>query len=199
MVDRKDAHFLKAGSLRIGTMAGYSTIENGREDPLDGAIEARIGHLAVTAETAREKFGRFRLGEVRGTGKAVFNSCTIEERSPPWWIFCMTHVGNTFDPKPHVPKAVFEIADVEKLAQHICAAYPEKVAAGGIWHVRYGTRSMSLQDAQKAFPSPDIKDFRFWPEWEARMAFQPTDPDACRDYFDTGPDPVIARMLKPVL
>jgi hypothetical protein len=45
MVDAADAHFIEAGSLKLGTLSSYQALENGRADDRDGVVTIESGVL----------------------------------------------------------------------------------------------------------------------------------------------------------
>jgi hypothetical protein len=103
--------------------------------------------------------------------------------------------GNHYNPNPEKTKALFEIADVTKLGDHLLMRYRDQFRQGAAWHVTYQPRVLLLEDAVETVARPWIKDPFFSRELEIRLAFDPVDPAACTGKFDTGADPAIGKML----
>src|SRR4051812_34372492 len=91
MIDTKDAHYLAAGSLRLGRPEDYAALENGRADGLDSQVIFAQGFMSRDREADRSIMQRLRQG-----GTAVGNVWHVGLR--PAYIFCMTIGGHSFDP-----------------------------------------------------------------------------------------------------
>lgn len=203
-VDEKDAHFVAAGSLRLGTFRNYAELENGRDDRLDGAVEWMLHNPNFDDPKQRERMRVFGVSPSPESRNVIIQNNTWVQPSLPMYVYCMTEEGCRHDDKPDVTKAIFEVSDAHLLARMMLERFPDKLKSYEIRRVSYGARSFdAVRSDVWPPPSPWIKRRKFAGEREIRLVFEParplgTDPRVPLDPFDTPADAEIAKLLRRV-
>jgi hypothetical protein len=198
IVDLEHADIVASGSLLIGNLRRYAALENGRADDLDGALVIQTRHLFSGAEHQRALWRRITGDMVHPEADIVLDHCTVVEHSPPVWSFCMTRVGCEYDPMQGLPKAIFEISDVARLAFSVFKTQPLRIHRSIIGQVSYQPRKIEQDEVWGYSASPFIKDPKFAGEKEIRIVFLPRAGFPCAESIVTRPNAEIASLLRRV-
>lgn len=177
IVDAEYADAVAKGILKIGTLAGYAAIENGRADAMEGRLDI---HVDLEPDDPGHAEKMKRLEWAFGGGESANNiritNTVLHEEAEGCWAFCMTEVGCTFDPdETKKPKAIFEISDVLRLAGLLREGMGWQVREAYSGPVTYEPRVLDLRDALDAGPHPFFKDTFFSPEREVRIVMPPAE------------------------
>lgn len=202
-VDLKDAHFIEAGSLKLGTMEDYWALENGRGDPMDGGsaihaqrIDGRPGSVRALARM-NSRFDGTDADLARQ--RIVIRNSTRVFVGDPFRAFCVSEVGCTYDPTPKTPKAVFQVDDLEALARRVLALHPGQLAGAQVGRVSYRSPVVdAFGPARPPGPSPFVKRPEFARERELRMVFAAPDSPSSITTLFTRPDVGVASMFRRV-
>jgi hypothetical protein len=197
-VDLEHADAVAAGSLRIGTLSGYSALENGRADSNEGVV--RLGMDGVRSDLPDHRRALERVGLV-GAGRPDpqirFHDLTLSHRAPPWYAFCMARKGCTYTPPNHKQQALFEIVDLTMFAAKLANIFSQKFSRMGISNVEYARIDFEFSDPLAPMPDPFVKHPDFRVEEEVRVVFAPRD-EHVPEPFNTSRNPVIASHIRRI-
>jgi hypothetical protein len=164
------------GKFRIGTFQSFHDLENQRGDKYDRAVSYHIDRLLYNNYyEARE------LNKLGARGNIMMMDCVENIHSPPLWIFCLTVVGNGYNPQKYRPKSILEISDLELFAETVTKSYSEIIENYKLQKVVYDERFFNIKDPFKGMPNPFVKRRQFNIEKEIRIIFFP------RDGFEVSP------------
>lgn len=195
-VDEEHADTVGNGSLRIGTLESYALIENGRADPLDGGIEM---HLTSYAARGGKRHPILEKMGFRGTENlygAYFAELTQVILPYPSNAFCMSKIGTPFTHHKGKRQALFEV-NVPGLFNYLAFKYRTTHPTIVSGEVEYERRKFEVETMEDEAPHPFIKDVKFAREREVRIYLQARNPQKVTT-LETGPDPVIARLLRRI-
>lgn len=194
-VDEEHASCLEAGSLRIGTLDDYGSLENGRADPLDGAVQTDFGMLLEYNPQDQdylrhvgEKTGLYMSGSVFG-GSLIRQVRRI-------YSFCMSEVGCDYDPSPEIPKAVFEVLGVTTLSNILATKNSERLARATYGRVTYDARILTPPE-HLVEPDPFSKRPEFSHEREIRIVFPAVSGSPFETLYTTA-DPEVASLFRRI-
>lgn len=168
-VDLCHAESVAGGSVLIGRLKDFATIENGRADRSDGSLILDSGFLS--SDVPEHSAVMERLGTRRMAGHVTMTDCIIETAPYPTYAFCMSRPGCRHDPSPSTPKAIFEISDIYRFAIALARAAPSRFETGAIGVVDYDLRPIKALDWKNEAPDPFRKRPEFAVEQEVRIAF----------------------------
>lgn len=187
-VDLIHAGLLAVGSLRLGRLADYATLENGRADIADGSVE--FAAQTLLAGVPEHRTAMTRLGMRAG---AILASRFVHQ-SPPLYALCLSECGCDYDPSPEIEKAVFQVNALHMLAYRLVEKHHDRIIGAEVRRVKYERRSFDALERLAAHADPFIKLPSFAREREIRIVFLPR-PDTAFEPLHTDPDPVIAGLL----
>lgn len=193
-VDLEHADAVGSGSIKIGTLASYAQIENGRADQLDGAVTFNVNLSGGVPEhrAAAARIGFHGLQEGMG-----MSECFVTQKAQPANAFCMSAIGCRHDPTPDRAKAVFEINTL-LLQWHLSRKLAEQFSYIMWGPVSYEPRIIDALANAGQGPDPFIKDPKFEAEQEIRMYFHPRSGRPLPGTIVTGADPAIAACIKRI-
>ena len=91
LVDLEHAGRVSWGQLRLGTLASFAELENGRADAADGRAEILTGHVNSEMPEAHALFQW--CGGPPADGPGYLYDCVVAKGVPPMWAFCMAAPG----------------------------------------------------------------------------------------------------------
>ncbi len=179
-VDQADAHYLEAGSLKLGTWDDYRTLENGRGDEYDASVVVHSGVISGHGPGAYEAFRRLGHTDAEARSMTAPHVHYLGEMNrtittvSPMYAFCVAEVGCDYDPSPAVPKAIFEVAGLHTLAARLRELHPDRLGRHLIRRVAYAKVEIQAQSTEAIpRPSPFLKGQKFSVEREIRLVFLP--------------------------
>lgn len=197
-VDATDAHWLEAGSLKLGTWRDYGDLENGRGDPFDSSVAVHSGRLHSSNPShfeALKRTGLLHPDATYGPRSNIFAAYnTVVFRPPQYLILCMSECGCSHDPSPETPKSVFEVSGVHTLARRLLELHPDRLSHYELRRVQYLRREFNALESEYPPPDPFIKGTKFSMEREIRLVFTPTNQDEQTALFSKA-DAAIASLL----
>lgn len=192
-VDVADAHYLEAGSLKIGTLRGYANLESDRRDADENTTIANIDYVSSATAEGRAFFERnlFRLGP---NANVQASNSTFIQRGPNLYCLCFSHKGDL--PDTDGAQAVFQIDNVKAVINRLIlnnSALRKSIIAP----VRYGERVINVARADQFVANPLLKPAIFSREHEVRLlGLKEIDDDADPIYGKA--DPILSKLLRRI-
>ena len=164
-VDACDAHYLEAGSIKIGTFRSYAKLESSRQDTDENIFRYDLPTLDMMNPDDNAL--------ARSFGFEV-NNCNVEFRGnvsnivgPNHYCIC-TSYRDDLPEEILVPQAVFRIENVDKWMDRIVSLHRHiGTYVGGL--VEYGIRGGVPTHGQTPTVDPFIKPERYAHEHEVRF------------------------------
>lgn len=193
-VEAQHANLIEQGSLRIGRLDDYATLENGRADPEEAFVRIDVRDLDSRISAQRAAVERLGLDALSGGRPALFQGFIVEKRVRDIYAFCMSEPGCKHDPSPGIAKATFEISDVEALTKLLVAKHLDRFERYHFGPVTYDRREYhALEDFGRA--DPFVKAMKFAVEQEIRIGFLAR-AGSPYERIDTLPDPQVAAFFR---
>ena len=195
-VDECDAHFLEKGSVRIGTLRGYSQLESSRADREEntsktfyaGTLDQSHPKFDVIMQNMGFKDGGFNVGlKLTNCGGNIFG--------PDLNCFCASDSDKNRPTNLAKPQSCFRIDDLVAWIREIRIACPKFLGAW-VRPVTYGTRHSNPLQVPDA-PDPFLKPVEFAHEQEIRMIWNLGD-GILPAITDTPSSPSLARLMTRV-
>lgn len=166
-VDLVHASFIEIGSIKVGTLRSFSTLESSRADPDEGRItynsnELRSGDSDFNAAAARCGF------HVENSIGVVIQDVKTTWITPNHYCFCTSYRGDL--PDIDCQQAVFEIKDAIAFASRL-ASIITNIGLATIEPVYYDNRERDARQPLAMGPA-FLKPYSFSSEYEVRFVFE---------------------------
>ncbi|MBT9472095.1 MAG: hypothetical protein V4514_19910 [Pseudomonadota bacterium] len=201
MIDEVHARSFESGVLVLGRYEDYQALENGRADGGEG--RAHIGQGgALTSENPAHHDAIARVwgvpvAEVSGTDATIrVSGNRVRGRLVPTYCFCMSEANHYFDPSPDVPKALYEVSDIQELGALLLSKHRNRLFDYRAGMMQYVSRSGLVENGLLLGPSAFAKAPEFAAEKEVRIAFKASGPPYER--IVTEPDPEVGALFRRI-
>lgn len=193
-VDACDAHYLEAGSVKIGNFRGYAKLESSRRDSEENIFNYELPNLDignaddnVLARSFGYDFNNCRCG--------IFSRNISKVIGPNHYCICTSYRPD-LPGEILIPQAVFRIHSVDKWMDRIVRLHRHiGTYVGGL--VEYGSRAGFLKRGQAPTVDPFIKPQQFSHEHEVRfVSSRPCAEDAKPIYGAADAD--LARLMERI-
>lgn len=199
-VDVRHAEAMAAGSLRIGTLASFASIEAARKDEAEGILVSRpftgvFDNPTVPISVFGGQF-TFAAGTI-----ITMTNCTFERAVPPAYAFCFSLDLSASEPRM-IDKALFKISDIDALRQAISSSHDQLKGQWWSQPVKYGSRTIDPNPF--SFPitgDPFLKEAVHSWECEHRFVWRPVKEAKTDDDLEpifTGVNDQIAKLLERI-
>ena len=167
-VDPKDAHFLKAGSIKVGTLRGYAALEGPRQDDAENSIWRAGGNFSAQNPLHRtylESSGGFAFA---GDGlQSIIRGINIASAGVDLNCLCFSRSDAAFG-KFESGKALFKIDDSAAFLVRLSEICNLR-SAHHVGHVIYKERRADIRVNPTEQPDPFVKPPWFIGEREVRV------------------------------
>lgn len=192
-VRKCDAHYLRSGSLRIGTFRGYARLEGPRQDEGENTFLYDLPNMYGTQRYGAEILSNF--GWNIGDGNVIFSGNMVRVVGDNRYCFCTSYRSDLPD-APNEPQSVFRIANVRKWVARlgkICTEF-NSISSGQVF---YRDRRKAAGVTDRPVTYPFVKPLAFSLEHEVRFVSNVACSEDASDIY-TNDDDQLALLMEEI-
>lgn len=180
-VDLDAAKYIERGSIKIGTLNSFRSLESDRGDNSEATLFVKVDNYfgGKFNENKRERSALKSLG-INDTGENnSIHGISFVRRIQDLYCFCLSELDSCEELQREIPQAIFEIEYVKKFIRIVTRKYIRYFQACYFNSVTYRQNFYGLYDTDKAHPDPFVKHFcspsgySFEVEKECRVVWLP--------------------------
>ena len=197
-VDLIHAEAVAAGSVKIGTLWGYGSIEGNKRDDSENSLDINFSNKDIlSSDSTHDQIILRSMGLIAPPGITIdMQGANIKVRGADFWTCCFSKSDKVSEFYAEAHQAIFRIDDMEQWVNRLCQIIPA-LGPATCSEVVYQERTSGKIADGRAISSPFVKPPRFSNESEVRVVWDfKSLINAPRPSLQpTGPDSTIASLL----